>query len=93
MIYGGRISLAVGLAAMLVSVLVGTLIGAVAGTGLVEVVSHFASQVWDIGWPIVLGLLLLAVITFRPSGLIGLIAPERERKGSFGARRKRGTQR
>src|SRR3569623_167101 len=31
MIYGGRISLAVGLAAMLVSVFVGTLIGALAG--------------------------------------------------------------
>lgn len=31
MIYGGRISLAVGLAAMVVSVLVGTLIGAIAG--------------------------------------------------------------
>src|SRR6185312_49044 len=31
MIYGGRISLAVGLAAMLVSVLIGTLIGALAG--------------------------------------------------------------
>jgi peptide/nickel transport system permease protein len=31
MLYGGRISLAVGLAAMLVSVLVGTLVGAVAG--------------------------------------------------------------
>src|SRR5260370_15532776 len=31
MLYGGRISLAVGLAAMMVAVLVGTLVGAVAG--------------------------------------------------------------
>jgi branched-chain amino acid transport system permease protein len=65
---------------------VGTLAGAVIGTGLVEVVGYFASQYWQIGWPIILALLLLAVITFRPSGLIGFIVSQRERKGSFGTR-------
>jgi len=40
---------------------------------------------------VVLGLLLLAVVMFRPTGLIGLIVSERERVGSFGKRHAHGT--
>ena len=36
-------------------------------------------------WPVILGVLLLLVILFRPGGLISLIVSERERIGSFGA--------
>ena len=66
---------------------VGTLAGAVLGSALIEIVGLFASQYWEIGWPVVLGLLLLGVITIRPSGLVSFIVPERERKGGFGVRR------
>jgi branched-chain amino acid transport system permease protein len=41
-------------------------------------------------WPIILGVLLLLVILFRPSGLIGLVVCERERIGSFGRPREPG---
>jgi branched-chain amino acid transport system permease protein len=63
---------------------VGTLVGAVVGVGIIDLFSFLLSQIWETGWPIVLGLLLLAVILFRPSGLIGLLVSERERVGSFG---------
>ena len=63
---------------------VGTLVGAVAGVGLMDLLSYFLSQQWETGWPIVLGLLLLSVVLFRPSGLIGFVVSERERVGSFG---------
>jgi branched-chain amino acid transport system permease protein len=65
---------------------VGTLVGAVIGVGLIDLFSHFLSGQWKTGWPIVLGLLLLAVILFRPAGLIGFLVSERERVGSFGGR-------
>lgn len=63
---------------------VGTLVGAVVGTGLVEFIGFFASQYFENGWPIVLALLLLLVVTVKPSGLIGMLIPERERQGRFG---------
>lgn len=63
---------------------VGTLIGAAIGTVLLEVISFYASQWLEVGWPIFLGFLLLAVVTLQPSGLIGLIANERARIGRFG---------
>jgi len=75
MIYGGRISLAVGLAAMLVSVLVGTLIGALAGMsrgalgyGLMWLTDLFLSLPQ-------LPLLLLLIYLFR-DGLKAAFGPE-----------------
>mgnify|MGYP003693633273 CR=1 FL=1 len=65
---------------------VGTLVGAVVGVGLIDLFSYLLSQQWETGWPIVLGLLLLAVILFRPTGLIGFLVSQRERIGSFGGR-------
>jgi branched-chain amino acid transport system permease protein len=35
-------------------------------------------------WPILLGLLLLIIVMFRPTGLVGFFASPRERIGSFG---------
>lgn len=66
----------------------GTLIGAVIGTVIVEGVSFWLSDNYRDIWPIILGLLLLLVILFRPLGLISLVSGERERVGSFGAKPK-----
>ncbi|WFU15485.1 ABC transporter permease [Bradyrhizobium sp. CB3481] len=75
MIYGGRISLAVGLAAMMVSVIVGTLIGALAGMsrgwlgyGLMWLTDLFLSLPQ-------LPLLLLLIYLFR-DGLKAAFGPE-----------------
>lgn len=62
----------------------GTLIGSVIGTGLIDLFSFHLSRLWDTGWPIILGLLLLVVVMFRPTGLIGFLVSDRERVGSFG---------
>jgi branched-chain amino acid transport system permease protein len=62
----------------------GTLIGAVIGTVVIEAVSFWLSNSYQDIWPIILGVLLLLVILFRPAGLISLIVSERERVGHFG---------
>ena len=64
------------------------LIGAVIGTIIVEGVSFWLSDNYRDVWPIILGLLLLLVILFRPLGLISFVLGERERVGSFGAKAK-----
>jgi branched-chain amino acid transport system permease protein len=66
----------------------GTLIGAVIGTIIIEGVSFWLSDNYRDVWPIILGLLLLLVIMFRPLGLISFVVRERERVGSFGAKAK-----
>ena len=66
----------------------GTLIGAVVGAVIVEGVSFWLSDNYREIWPIILGLLLLLVILFRPLGLISFVLGERERVGSFGAKQK-----
>ena len=65
---------------------VGTLIGAVIGVIAIETLSFWLSDSFQEIWPIILGVLLLLVILFRTSGLIGLVVPERERIGRFGRR-------
>ncbi|MBR0758579.1 branched-chain amino acid ABC transporter permease [Bradyrhizobium jicamae] len=64
----------------------GTLIGAVIGTVIIEGVSFWLSDNYRDIWPIILGVLLLLVIMFRPLGLISFVLGERERVGSFGTR-------
>jgi len=44
----------------------------------------YFSHIWNTGWPIILGLLLLVIVMFRPTGLIGFFVSDRERIGSFG---------
>ncbi|WP_454631311.1 branched-chain amino acid ABC transporter permease [Bradyrhizobium cenepequi] len=67
----------------------GTLIGAVIGAVIIEGVSFWLSDNYRDIWPILLGVLLLLVILFRPLGLISFVLGERERVGSFGGRKKR----
>lgn len=62
----------------------GTLIGAVIGTMVVEALSFWLSNSYQDFWPIILGILLLLVIMFRPAGIVSLVLSERERVGSFG---------
>jgi len=62
----------------------GTLIGAVIGTMVIEALSFWLSNNYQDFWPIILGVLLLLVIMFRPAGLVSLVLSERERVGSFG---------
>jgi urea transport system permease protein len=64
----------------------GTLIGAVIGTAIIEGVSFWLSDNYRDVWPIILGVLLLVVILFRPLGLVSLVLGERERVGSFAAK-------
>ena len=63
---------------------VGTLLGPIIGVGMIDILSYVLSQYWETGWPIVLGLMLLALVMFRPTGLMGLLVSDRERVGSFG---------
>jgi peptide/nickel transport system permease protein len=67
MLYGGRISIAVGLAAMLIAVVVGTAIGAIAGMsrGLVDTVLMWLTDLF-LSLP-QLPLLLLIIYLFRDS--------------------------
>ena len=75
MIYGGRISLAVGLAAMTVSVIVGTLIGALAGMSR-GALGHGLMWLTDLFLSLPqLPLLLLLIYLFR-DGLKAVFAPE-----------------
>jgi peptide/nickel transport system permease protein len=75
MLYGGRISLAVGVAAMLIAVIVGTVIGAVAGQ-LGGVVDNGLMRVTDLFLALPgLPLLLLVVYLFRDT-LRKMLGPE-----------------
>ena len=75
MIYGGRISLAVGLAAMLVSVFIGTLIGALAGMSR-GALGHGLMWLTDLFLSLPqLPLLLLLIYLFR-DGLKAAFGPE-----------------
>jgi peptide/nickel transport system permease protein len=75
MLYGGRISLAVGLAAMFVAIVVGTIIGAIAGMsrGWVGSALMWLADLF-LSLPAV-PLLLLVIYLFRDS-LKGLLGPE-----------------
>ena len=62
----------------------GTLAGAVLGAFVIETLSLVLSDASPRFWPVMLGLLLLAVIVFQRTGLLGLLVPEHERTGQFG---------
>ncbi len=67
----------------------GTLIGPVLGTAAIELLSYVLADTDAIRqfWPVILGVVLLAVVMFQPTGLLGLLVTPRERIGSFGPRR------
>lgn len=62
---------------------VGTLAGALIGVAAIEFATMFLADYFQNIWPIILGGLLLVVVVFRPTGLVGLLVSERERIGSF----------
>lgn len=70
----------------------GTLIGPIFGTVTVEVLTYVLSDIDAIKsiWPVILGLVLLAVVMFQPKGILGLFVSDRERIGSYGRRRRDG---
>ncbi len=70
----------------------GTLIGPVIGTIAIELLSYVLADTDAIRqfWPVILGVVLLVVVMFQPTGLLGLVVSARERIGSFGARRRAG---
>ncbi|GGH53330.1 peptide ABC transporter permease [Frigidibacter albus] len=75
LLYGGRVSLAVGLCAMLVAVVIGTLIGAIAGMSRGPL-DAFLMWVTDLFLALpTLPLLLLIIYLFRDA-LTGLVGPE-----------------
>lgn len=63
----------------------GTLIGPVIGTASIEVLSYVLADIDFVKrfWPVILGLVLLLVVAFQPSGLLGLFVTSRERIGSY----------
>jgi branched-chain amino acid transport system permease protein len=58
--------------------------GAVLGTFAIEGLSFYLADSYQTYWPVVLGLVLLLVVVFRRTGLLGLIVSERERVGDYG---------
>ena len=64
----------------------GTLIGPVLGTAGVEVLSYFLADISEVRqfWPIILGLVLLIIVVFKPTGILGFFVSDRERIGSYG---------
>ena len=64
----------------------GTLIGPIIGTIAIEMARLYLSDIEEIRayWQIVLGLVMIGVILFRPAGIVGFIISERERIGYFG---------
>ncbi|MFM1987227.1 MAG: hypothetical protein RJA99_184 [Pseudomonadota bacterium] len=66
----------------------GTLIGPVIGTFLIETISYVLADQDAIKqyWPVILGVVLLAVVVFKPTGILGFFVSARERIGSYGGR-------
>ena len=64
------------------------MIGPVLGTVAIELLSYVLADTDAIRqfWPIILGVVLLVVVMFQPTGLLGLVVSARERIGSFGVR-------
>lgn len=72
---------------------VGTLIGPVIGAGVIEGLTVVLSdnETLKAYWPIALGAVMLVVVAYQPTGLVGLLVSQRERFGSFGIRKSRKT--
>ena len=68
---------------------VGTLVGPIIGAAVIETLSFVLSGQDAVRsyWPVILGVIMLVVVVWRPTGLMGLVLSPRERIGSFGRRR------
>ncbi len=69
---------------------VGTLLGGVLGVAAIETIAFTLSDVdaFKPYWPIILGVIMLIVVAYRPTGIMGLLVSRRERIGSFGRRKR-----
>ena len=67
---------------------VGTLIGPILGVGAIETIAFTLSDVdaFKRYWPVILGVIMLVVVAYKPTGLMGFMLSNRERIGSFGRR-------
>jgi branched-chain amino acid transport system permease protein len=67
---------------------IGTLLGPVIGVAAIESAAFVLSDIdaFKAYWPVMLGVIMLAVVAWRPTGLLGLVVSTRERIGSFGRR-------
>jgi branched-chain amino acid transport system permease protein len=65
---------------------VGTLLGPVVGVAAIETLTFILSDIDMLKpyWPVILGIIMLIVVAYRPTGLLGLLVTPRERIGSFG---------
>jgi branched-chain amino acid transport system permease protein len=61
---------------------VGTLTGPLLGTGALFMVKEWLSDLWKTGYPLLVGLVILLLIRFAPSGLMGFIAALAERRSA-----------
>ena len=64
----------------------GTLIGPVLGVAAIETIAFTLSDQDALKsyWPVILGVILLIVVAYKPTGLLGFLVTRRERIGSFG---------
>ena len=64
----------------------GTLLGPVIGVAAIESISFTLSDLDAVKsyWPVVLGIILLIVVAYKPTGLLGFVVSQRERIGTFG---------
>jgi branched-chain amino acid transport system permease protein len=64
----------------------GTLIGPVLGVAAIETIAFTLSDQDALKsyWPVILGAILLIVVAYKPTGLLGFLVTPRERIGSFG---------
>ena len=50
---------------------IGTLIGPMLGAALMEIFGHFFYQWFGARWPLVFGLIFIALVMFLPYGIVG----------------------
>ena len=64
----------------------GTLLGPIIGVIAIESIKFTLSDIdaFKSYWPVLLGIILLVVVVYKPTGLLGFIVSQRERIGSFG---------
>ena len=65
----------------------GTLLGPIIGVLAIESIKFTLSDIDAVKsyWPVLLGIILLVVVVYKPTGLLGFVVSQRERIGSFGS--------
>jgi branched-chain amino acid transport system permease protein len=58
------------------------------GVASIETIAFILSDIDALKpyWPVILGVIMLVVVVYRPTGIMGLLVSARERIGSFGHR-------